>query len=86
MKQTRLSEKKVQKIIDEWNAEHKLEYRQKGFLMLKNDGNHRFLTQILKDGGTGQREILTDGSLRDCLNQMSQANNDLIRDKSPMDP
>jgi len=76
---TRLSEKKVQKIIDEWNAERGLEYRQKGFLMLKNDGNHRFLTQILRDGGTGQREILTDGSLRDCLDQIYQADNDLLQ-------
>jgi len=76
---TRLSEKKVQKIIDEWNAEHGLKYCQKGFLMLKNDGNHRFLTQILRDGGTGQREILIDGSLRDCLDQIYQADNDLLQ-------
>ena len=78
---SRLSEKKVQSIINEWNSARNLVYRNKGFLMLSNDGNHRFLTQISKEGGTCVEAIATDGTLRDCLNQMYQAENHLLEKK-----
>lgn len=78
MKQQRLSYNRVQAMVDEWNKSHGLEYRNKGFLVLKNDGKHHYLAQINKEGGTGMREIPTHGSLRDCVNAMGEAENDLL--------
>ena len=77
-KKTRLSYQQVCKIIDAWNAERGLKYLDKGFLMLHNDGNHHFLSQISKQGETCVDSIATDGSLRDCLNSMYRAENNLL--------
>ena len=77
-KRTRLSYKKVQTMVDDWNKEHGLVYRNKGFLMLKNDGSHHFLQQISEEGCTSARGIPTHGSLRDCVESIHLAENDLL--------
>lgn len=44
-----------------------LKYLDKGFLMVKNDGNVHWLGQISRQGHTGEINVpFTNGTLRSC--------------------
>lgn len=65
----RITYKALCKRIDEWNADHGLEYRDKGFLAVKNDGETHWLAQIVHQGETAVKEVcggITDGTIRSC--------------------
>lgn len=71
MTKTRFSYKSLCSAVDEWNERHGLKYRDKGFLMVKNDGSVHWLAYIWKQGETSEISIGgTDGSLKSCMQRL----------------
>ena len=56
------------RLIDQWNKDNGLKYRDYGFLMVDNDSSVYWLTQISKQDETSTKicDVMTDGSVRSC--------------------
>jgi len=63
----RVTYKRLLQAVEEWNQNNGLKYLDKGFLMVKNDGNVHWLGQISRQGHTGEINVpFTNGTLRSC--------------------
>lgn len=71
-KQTRISYKRLTDAVEEWNKLHNLQYLDKGYLKVGNDGNVHWLQYLTKQGQTCCNNIDgTDGSLKSCYQRLN---------------
>lgn len=64
----RITYKKLTQAIDQWNADNTLVYKDKGFLLVGNDGNVHWLQQIMFQGTSAVKKcnLPTNGTCRSC--------------------
>lgn len=66
-KKTRITYKRLTDAVEAWNKTHNLNYRDKGWLAVGNDGNVHWLQYITKQGQTCVNQVSgTDGTLKSC--------------------
>lgn len=66
----RITYKRLEEKIDDWNKSYGLVYRDKGFLKVTNDGPFHELVQINKQGTTGCDNLHLsdrDGTIKSCF-------------------
>ena len=67
MNTTRVTYNLLTKKVDAYNKKNSLSYKDKGYLMVSNEGGVYWLDEIDVQGGTGTKSLSgTDGSLRSC--------------------
>jgi hypothetical protein len=71
-KKTRISYKKLTDAVNQWNTENNLQYLDKGFVKVGNDGNVHWLQYLTEQGATKCKNVSdTDGSLKSCYNRLT---------------